>query len=276
MGAPRHSLVGRDDGEDEDGACEQSPLKQSPLIHSLPSPSISHPIPIVTLQVVGCANNTKGQPRPKTTKKGIELNRAYAVVTGGDFEDRKLMRLRIPLSPNGLAKEWNGKWSDTSGQWSGRMMQMLHYSRDENDGTFWMEYPDFCKHFNKVGNAQSRIESSFPRLVLLPSPHLNVPLTHLFPASPIISPAVHVPHARRLVDALRGQVALDGRDRWWLHELHLMAEQQPGQRNAVANPLPPSLPLCTHRPLRAPPNHLPVDSAHRPAKHKVDHQAHAA
>ena len=103
-----------------------------------------------TEHVIGCANNTKGQPRPNTTKKGIELNRAYAVVTGGDFEDRKLMRLRIPLSPDGTANEWNGKWSDRSGQWSTRMMQMLHYSRDENDGTFWMEYPDFCKHFNKV------------------------------------------------------------------------------------------------------------------------------
>ena len=103
-----------------------------------------------TEHVIGCANNTKGQPKPNTTKKGIELNRAYAVVTGGDFEDRKLMRLRIPLNPDGFAKEWNGKWSDKSGQWNSRMMQMLHYSRDENDGTFWMEYPDFCKHFNKV------------------------------------------------------------------------------------------------------------------------------
>ena len=103
-----------------------------------------------TEHVIGCANNTKGQPRPNTTKKGIELNRAYAVVTGGDFEDRKLMRLRIPLSPDGTAKEWNGRWSDKSGQWSSRMMQMLHYSRDDNDGTFWMEYADFCKHFNKV------------------------------------------------------------------------------------------------------------------------------
>ena len=43
--------------------------------------------------VVGAANNTKGQPRPHSTKRGIELNRAYAVVTGGQFEDHRLMRL---------------------------------------------------------------------------------------------------------------------------------------------------------------------------------------
>ena len=83
-------------------------------------------------------------------KEGIELNRAYAIVTGGDFEDYKLMRLRIPLSPDGTAKEWNGKWSDHSGAWSTRLMQMLHYSRDSADGTFWMEYADLCKHFTKV------------------------------------------------------------------------------------------------------------------------------
>ena len=72
------------------------------------------------------------------------------MVTGGDFEDRKLMRLRIPLNPDGTAKEWNGPWSDKSGQWNTRMMQMLHYSRDDSDGTFWMEYKDFCRHFTKV------------------------------------------------------------------------------------------------------------------------------
>ena len=99
--------------------------------------------------VVGCANNTKGQPRPQSTKRGIELNRAYAVVTGGQFEDHRLMRLRIPLNEAGEATEWNGKWADGSAAWSSRLRQMLHYSLGD-DGTFWMEYPDFCRHFNKV------------------------------------------------------------------------------------------------------------------------------
>ncbi|KAL1518789.1 hypothetical protein AB1Y20_003072 [Prymnesium parvum] len=103
-----------------------------------------------TEHVVGCANNTKGQPRPQTTKKGIELNRAYAVVTGGQFEDYRLMRLRVPLNEFGVALEWNGKWADGSSAWNSRLRQMLHYSRDAEDGTFWMEYNDFCRHFNKV------------------------------------------------------------------------------------------------------------------------------
>ena len=57
---------------------------------------------------------------------------------------------RIPLNEHGGALEWNGKWADGSSAWSSRLRQMLHYSRDENDGTFWMEYNDFCRHFNKV------------------------------------------------------------------------------------------------------------------------------
>ena len=59
------------------------------------------------------------------------------------------MRLRIPLNDSGEAVEWSGKWCDSSAAWSSRLRQMLHYSIG-NDGTFWMEYSDFCRHFNKV------------------------------------------------------------------------------------------------------------------------------
>ena len=60
-----------------------------------------------TEHVVGCANNTKGQPKPKTEKKGVLLNRAYAVVTGGEFEQNKLLKLRVPLDEHGRAQESN-------------------------------------------------------------------------------------------------------------------------------------------------------------------------
>merc|ERR1719453_572890 len=64
-----------------------------------------------TEHVVGCSNSSKGEPRPKTTRKGILLNRAYAVVTGGAFEENPMLRLRIPIDSDGAAVEWNGKWS---------------------------------------------------------------------------------------------------------------------------------------------------------------------
>ena len=83
-----------------------------------------------TEHVIGCANNTKGQERPQTTKKGLLLNRAYAIVTGGEFEDHRLMRLRVPLNEDGTALEWNGKWSDNSAVWNNRLRQMLAYGSD--------------------------------------------------------------------------------------------------------------------------------------------------
>uniref|UniRef100_A0A7S2NM39 Calpain catalytic domain-containing protein n=1 Tax=Haptolina brevifila TaxID=156173 RepID=A0A7S2NM39_9EUKA len=103
-----------------------------------------------TEHVIGCANNTKGQERPQTTKMGLLLNRAYAIVTGGEFEDNRLMRLRVPLNEDGTALEWNGKWSDDSKQWNNRLRQMLAYGSDSEDGCFWMAYKDLCRHFNKV------------------------------------------------------------------------------------------------------------------------------
>ena len=77
-----------------------------------------------TEHVIGCSNNTKGQERPQTTKKGVLLNRAYAMVTGGEFEDHKLMRLRIPLDTSEEATEWNGRWSDNSSAWTNRLRQV--------------------------------------------------------------------------------------------------------------------------------------------------------
>mmetsp|Transcript_60824 Transcript_60824/g.166689 ORF Transcript_60824/g.166689 Transcript_60824/m.166689 type:complete len:208 (+) Transcript_60824:794-1417(+) len=63
---------------------------------------------------------------------------------------------------------------------------------------------------------------------------------------PPLQQGLHVPHARRPVDALRRQVALDGRNRRWMHQLHLVAQQQP------------------------------VAALHHAAKDQADHQADAA
>ena len=75
------------------------------------------------------------------------------MVTGGEFEDNEAAcgcASRSNRADGSRAKEWNGKWSDDSAQWNSRMMQMLPTRKRRDDGTFWMEYADFCKHFNKV------------------------------------------------------------------------------------------------------------------------------
>ena len=88
---------------------------------------------------------------------GIVPGRTYCVIVANDLlgGGQQLMRLR------GFAgdAEWNGKWSDDSKEWTSRLRQMLAYSKNANDGTFWMAFDDFVKHFtsayaNKVADDQ--------------------------------------------------------------------------------------------------------------------------
>jgi len=46
--------------------------------------------------------------------------------------------------------EWSGKWSDESEHWTNNLRKLLSYSADADDGSFWMDYDDFCRYFNRV------------------------------------------------------------------------------------------------------------------------------
>ncbi len=46
-------------------------------------------------------------------------------MTGGEFEDYRLMKFRLPLDETGVAKEWKGRWADNAPQWSNRLRQVL-------------------------------------------------------------------------------------------------------------------------------------------------------
>lgn len=199
-----------------------------------------------TEHVVGCTCSTKGEPRPQTEKKGILVNRTYCMVTGGDFEDNKLMRLRIPLDESGEATEWNGKWSDDSAAWNSRLRQMLHFSKSSSDGTFWIEYADFCKHFTKVYMCRM-LDDLWTRFAVksrwMDETVRAIPRPPMAPPSAPYSAAAAPPQASTRVDktCLMPHSA-GGR----LHQLHLMAQQQP------------------------------VDPQHHAPKDQARHQAHAA
>ena len=103
--------------------------------------------------VIGCQFNVKHASMDASTATaadvaamGIEPNRAYAVLTGGQMMGERLLRLRAPSHET----EWRGDWSDKSDKWTMRMRQMLNYREDESDGTFWISWDDFVRHFNKV------------------------------------------------------------------------------------------------------------------------------
>lgn len=47
-----------------------------------------------------------------------------------------------------MTAEWNGEWSDKSGNWSQKAMNKIGYKpADEIDGIFWMSVEDFVWEF---------------------------------------------------------------------------------------------------------------------------------
>jgi len=76
---------------------------------------------------------------------GLNADRSYCVVTCGEMPCGKMLRLRGFVGD----PEWSGKWSDKDAAWTSRLRQLLNY-RDASDGTFWIEFADFCAHFTDL------------------------------------------------------------------------------------------------------------------------------
>ena len=77
-----------------------------------------------------------GQGAAEAKGMGILSDRTYCVIVAGDMMNSgRLMRLR------GFAgdPEWNGKWSDNDKAWTNMLRQQLAYSKDGDDGTFWIQ-----------------------------------------------------------------------------------------------------------------------------------------
>jgi hypothetical protein len=84
---------------------------------------------------------------------GIVQGHAYSILNIVEESDQngnhQLIELRNPWGSG----EWTGKWSDRdSRSWTSRMRQRLNYgaNQDDNDGTFWMSFQDFCKNYSVV------------------------------------------------------------------------------------------------------------------------------
>ena len=62
-----------------------------------------------------------------------------------------MLQIRNPWA----AGEWTGNWSDKSKLWQEHpgVAAACAYNPDahNDDGMFWMEYEDFCKHFEWIG-----------------------------------------------------------------------------------------------------------------------------
>ena len=80
-----------------------------------------------------------------TNKGGIVPGHAYSIISAADHEGHKLLKLRNPWG----TFEWTGKWSDGSKEWTPAVARAFGYTQ-EDDGTFFMAWDDFCTHFDGI------------------------------------------------------------------------------------------------------------------------------
>jgi len=80
------------------------------------------------------------------SSQGIVQGHAYSILDATEVDGHQLMQLRNPWGDT----EWKGKWSDKdTASWTQRMRAKLKYN-DKDDGTFWMAFEDFVKHYSNL------------------------------------------------------------------------------------------------------------------------------
>ncbi|XP_063751381.1 calpain-1 catalytic subunit-like [Eleginops maclovinus] len=101
--------------------------------------------------MICCGTAQKGGVLVNTVaSSGIVDAHAYAVtaVTEVQYYGSKVRLVRL-FNPWGH-KEWTGNWSDKSGMWQRVTPDDRAKCEDRNDGEFWMELEDFCRHFHML------------------------------------------------------------------------------------------------------------------------------
>lgn len=98
-----------------------------------------------TAHVMGARLDPAAAGAAAAAALGLHANRSYCVVTCGEMPCGRMLRLRGFVGDS----EWKGKWSDRDAAWTSRLRQLLNY-RDASDGTFWIEFADFCAHFTDL------------------------------------------------------------------------------------------------------------------------------
>ena len=81
-------------------------------------------------------------PPSQKERQGILEGHAYSLMEAVEVKGQKLCKLRNPWG----RKEWEGKWSDGSKEWTAEWMQLLNHEFG-NDGVFWISYEDLLKKF---------------------------------------------------------------------------------------------------------------------------------
>eukprot|EP00622_Pseudochattonella_farcimen_P004276 FR739634.1.p1 GENE.FR739634.1~~FR739634.1.p1 ORF type:complete len:241 (+),score=18.85 FR739634.1:76-723(+) len=104
--------------------------------------------------VMGAGSGGKDETltQGRSNKGGIVPGHAYTIVNVYTSFGHKLLKLRNPWG----TFEWDGDWSDKSSVWSKHpaVKQSVGFfaggTQDKDDGSFWMNWNDFCKYFDGI------------------------------------------------------------------------------------------------------------------------------
>ena len=100
--------------------------------------------------LLGCANavkNSDGEQHQEMASEGIWNNHAYGILDVREIKGLKLVRIRNPWGEG----EWKGAFADEDEEWDKHrgLKDELNYEFGR-DGTWWMTYEDWLKHYNKL------------------------------------------------------------------------------------------------------------------------------
>jgi len=78
---------------------------------------------------------------------GLVAGHAYSVLDAKRFSECTLIQLRNPWG----TFEWKGAWSDGAPEWDKfPKIKRLCRPKDDDDGSFWMPWEEFLKHFDNI------------------------------------------------------------------------------------------------------------------------------
>ncbi len=82
----------------------------------------------------------------------LQSGHTYSIVQVKEVYSHKLINIRNLWG----FFEWDGAWSRKSAFWTPDIKELLKPKLDEDDGTFWMSYEDFIRHFSAVNVCKVR------------------------------------------------------------------------------------------------------------------------
>ena len=94
------------------------------------------------------AGDTKGSHR-LLESMGLMGNSSYAILKVKEVMTSKGMVKLINLRNPWGVMEWTGDWSDESELWTPELKREVGMTQEE-DGTFWMSFTDFCDYFSNI------------------------------------------------------------------------------------------------------------------------------